>query len=343
MTAMVNFMAQQFQAQNIAPPMPAQRRHRALGRDRDRDEDPLPRTRIKTRDPDPYDGNDPSKLRAFISQCKLVFRARPDDFDDDEVKITYAVSWLKGTAQRWYEPTLALEDDQLPDFALRWDAFEDALKTTFGEPDPVNSATHRLDNLRMLDHHHITKYNVEFNEYSTITGFDERALFAKYYKGLAPRIKDGLVYSGRPDTLAELRTRAMNLDLRYWERRDEEKYRSAAVPSSSTPPSGSPSTPPSKSSRSQSAQPKSVSRSSTPSAPSSSKNDLSKILGPDGKLLPSEKERRRKNNLCMICGSKDHFSDKCDHRKDSASGRVATIDEDSASSAAEETSSDIPN
>ena len=108
MMAMVEFMTRQFQAQQVAPE--PRRRRRA----HDRDDDPAPRTRIKTRDPDTYDGNDPTKLCAFISQCKLVFRARPEDFDDDEVKITYAVSWLKGTAQRWYEPTLALEDHQLP-------------------------------------------------------------------------------------------------------------------------------------------------------------------------------------------------------------------------------------
>jgi len=108
MMAMVEFMTRQFQAQQVAPE--PRRRRRA----HDRDDYPAPQTRIKTRDPDTYDGNDPTKLCAFISQCKLVFRAHPEDFDNDEVKITYAVSWLKGTAQRWYEPTLALEDHQLP-------------------------------------------------------------------------------------------------------------------------------------------------------------------------------------------------------------------------------------
>ena len=48
----------------------------------------------------------------------------------------------------------------------------------------------------MQDHHHIMKYNVEFQEYAMITGFNKRALYAKYHKGLAPRIKDRLVYSG---------------------------------------------------------------------------------------------------------------------------------------------------
>jgi hypothetical protein len=95
----------------------------------------------------------------------------------------------------------------------------------------------------MHDHHHITKYNADFNEYATITSSDKRALYAKYYKGLAPRIKDGLVFSGRPNTLAELRVQTINLDLRCWERKDEERYKDNAI-SSQYPyktPSGSPS------------------------------------------------------------------------------------------------------
>lgn len=107
----------------------------------------------------------------------------------------YAVSWLKGTAQQWYEPILSLDDCDLPQFTLHWDTFEETLKTTFGEPNPVSSAMQKLNNLCMLDHHHITKYNIKFNKYSTITGFGKQALYAKYYKGLAPQIKDGLVYT----------------------------------------------------------------------------------------------------------------------------------------------------
>jgi len=45
----------------------------------------------------------------------------------------------------------------LPDFALEWDAFSEALKTTLGESDPINTATHKLDNHRIQDHHHTTK------------------------------------------------------------------------------------------------------------------------------------------------------------------------------------------
>ena len=69
-------------------------------------------------------------------------------------------------------------------------------------------------------------------------------------------------------------------------------------------------------------------RSSTPAASSSKPNklDLSKVLGPDRKLLPEEKERRKKNDLCLVCGGKGHFSDKCPHRKESVHARAANLE-----------------
>ena len=307
MMAMVEVKTCQFQAQ-LEVPLRARRR-----RAHDRDDEPAPRTRVKTNDPEPYDRNDPAKLRAFLSQGKRVFRARPDDFEDVEVKITYTVSWLKSTAQRWYEPNLALAEYDLPECAVRWDAFEEVLQTTFGEQDPINPASHKLDNLRMQGHHHITRYNVVFQEYATITGFDERLLYAKYYKGLAPRIKDGLVCSGRPDTPAELRTQAMNLDVRYWEGKDEVKYQTASNSSSqaSKSSSGPSHATPSSSSPTKSKLSPSKSQSPSPAAASSSskakKPDLSKVLG-----------------LCIICASKDHMSDRCPSRKD-AQRRAAQV------------------
>ena len=85
----------------------------------------------------------------------------------------------------------------------------------FGEPDPINAAIHKLSNLWMQDHHHITEYNVKFNEYSAITGLEGRYLYTKYHEGLASHVKDCLVYNGGPDTLAEFRIQATSLDLHY--------------------------------------------------------------------------------------------------------------------------------
>ena len=138
--------------------------------------------------------------------------------------------WLSGTALRWYEPNLELEDYDLPDFTLDWEVFEETLKTTFGEPNPVATTAHKLGNLTMRDGNHITRYNIDFNKYAVLTGFDKRALPTMYYKGFTPRIKDGLMYSSRPGTLRALQTQAQNLNLRYWERRDEDRAYDKSTP-----------------------------------------------------------------------------------------------------------------
>ena len=285
---------------------------------------PAPRGKIKARDPDPYDGSDPTKLRAFISQCRLVFRAPPRDFEEDHVKITYAVSWLTGTAQRWYEPTLALADDELPDFALYWEDFEEALKTTFGKPDPVASASYKLDQLVMKDTHHVNKYNVEFNELATITGYDERALFSMYYRGLPARIKDAFAINGKLDTLDELRNRAQAINARHWERKEEDRHR---APTSSSSPSKSSSATAQSPNRTSSYSSGSQPRHNTPFifASKPKTTDIGKVLGPDGKLLPAERDRRRRLNLCLLCASKDHMVDACPSRRDKAQARAVTI------------------
>ena len=98
----------------------------------------------------------------------------------------------------------------------------------------------------------------------------------------------------------------MNLNLCYWEQKDEEKYRTALNPSSqasksslgsahamsSSPSSSKPKFSPAKL---QSPSPMAASSSSKAKKP-----NLSKVLGLDGKLLPEEKDHHKRLSLCII-------------------------------------------
>jgi hypothetical protein len=218
----------------------------------------------------------------------------------------------------------------------------------FGEPDPVTLATINLNNLSMKDHHHITHYDIEFNEYAALLGYNNHALYTRYYRGLAPHLKDALVYSSKPTTLNGLRTRAQALDLRYWECKDKDHPQGGSSGSSNArPTSGSTvAMSLSHSSKGQSTYSRPSSRPAAHADPK--KPDIAKVLGPDGKLLPEEKERRRKNNLCLICTSKDHFSDKCPSHKDNSKAHAATLEavdegDQSEGSASKAESSEYPN
>ena len=79
-------------------------------------------------------------------------------------EITYTISQtiklrlptlIPSSALHWYKPNLTLPACALPHYTINWDAFQEALKSMFGEPDPVTLATMKLNNLIMKDHHHM--------------------------------------------------------------------------------------------------------------------------------------------------------------------------------------------
>ena len=60
----------------------------------------------KVQDPDTFDGIEPKKLQTFLVQCKLMFLDQPKAFHQDQAKVTFAQSYLKGMALEWFEPDL---------------------------------------------------------------------------------------------------------------------------------------------------------------------------------------------------------------------------------------------
>ena len=60
----------------------------------------------KVQEPDVFDGSDTRKLQPVLVQCTLNFRNCPDTFSTDSAKVTFALSYLKGTALNWFEPSL---------------------------------------------------------------------------------------------------------------------------------------------------------------------------------------------------------------------------------------------
>jgi len=74
---------------------------------------PTPNTNsrgTKARIPDTFSGTEPDKLNNFLFQCRLYFRANLVQFDMDIVKINFAMTYLTGVAQDWFEVGLNQED-----------------------------------------------------------------------------------------------------------------------------------------------------------------------------------------------------------------------------------------
>ena len=204
---------------------------------------------------------------------------------------------------------------------------------------------------------HIASYITRFNTHASNTSWNDASLAHRFYQGLPSRLKDEITRSGRPNNLPALRALAQDLDARYW-RREEELKREAAQNKSSgqnkqssgqqrgnnsgssnsnSNNSGSSSNKDNRSRQQNSGNQQSSA--STSSTSSGNKTDRPKLpVGADGKLTSAEKERRRKNNLCMYCGHKDHTAENCPERKKPARGRAAQTADDAAPLASSEPS-----
>ena len=157
--------------------------------------------RAKSKEPDTFDGSDPKKLNNFLLLCNLYFRQNPS-YTEDTTKITFALSYLRGMALEYFEPTL-LDSDDFLDWMDNWDAFVRTLRTQFGPIDPAGDTENGINYLKMQDNQRIIKYNIEFHRLAIRTGWDEAVLCHRYYTGLAERIKDIMGQQGKPATLED--------------------------------------------------------------------------------------------------------------------------------------------
>ena len=280
-----------------------------------------PGRKAKVKEPDTFDGTDSRKLNNFILLCNLYFRTNPSSYSDDEAKVNFALSYLRGIALEYFEPAL-LDSDDVPDWLEDWSEFIRTLRTQFGPIDPTADAEDGIDNLKMHDNQHIVKYNVEFNRLAIRTHWDESVLRHRYYSGLAERIKDIMGQQGKPSTLEDMKSLAHSIDARHWERL-REKSRAGKNKSEDKKPddknkdknsdnSGN-------STKNKKGNKNSNDKSGKSPSTSGASSSIADKLGKDGKLTPQERQRRYDNNLCMFCGGTGHTANQCPKSTSSAS------------------------
>lgn len=287
--------------------------------------------RARAKEPERFSGSDPSKLRTFLVSCELVFRAQPGSYNTDDSRINYAMSYLSGTAQTWFEPFIFDPPDPLPDFLESWAQFKDELVSNFGEPDAQANAEFKIRRLRMADNHKCARYSVEFMSIAPQTQWDDRALAAAYYDGLPDRLKDRIMerLGGRPRNLNDMRRAAQDYDTLYWQRQEEKsRSRAAHTPENSRTTTTTRSSTTSTTSGSNSGRTdNTTAKTSTSKSGGSNKsggrtNDLTGKLTNNNKLTNEERLRRISENLCLYCGKSGHRASDC--RLAAANSKKAT-------------------
>ncbi|KAF7362032.1 Retrotrans-gag domain-containing protein [Mycena venus] len=272
--------------------------------------------------------------------------------DDD--KILFTLSYLWGTAQKWFEPNLY---NQTLGAVLAWDEnwllFMKELTDNFDPQNPVGDAEDVIRQCQMKSSDRIATYIVAFDHLAAITGWGDQALHHQFYE-------DEMVHHTYVNNLPGNKEVARQIDAWYWQRESEKQQKHACHPLNNpnaghgTSGSGNPSDGnrgnkgPSGKLTSQPNNPSGQKGSRKPSegnlkdqsgstncnadpGPSQKKAKLyANNLGKDGKLKPEERERHIKAGLCLFCRGTSHTTDNCKNGNNppsssgNTSGKAAT-------------------
>ena len=109
----------------------------------------------------------------------------------DIVKINFAITYLTGVAQDWFEMGLNQKDQSiLQNWLFDWNLFVDKLYWHFGLSDPVGEVANMLNNLCMKPGNKISTYNMDFIHYVSQLGWGNSMLYYYYYQGLPNQIQN---------------------------------------------------------------------------------------------------------------------------------------------------------
>ncbi|KAF5343472.1 hypothetical protein D9756_003196 [Leucocoprinus leucothites] len=170
--------------------------------------------------PDTFSSSDPKKLNTFLIQCHLYFRANPTQFQHNNQKVDFAMTYLTSVALDWFEVGLTQEEQGVfHDWFDNWSAFVHELRMHFGIANLKGEAAEMLDTLHMKLGDKIATYNVEFLKHASQLSWNDEVLCHRYYKGLLNCIQDPLSTheQGKPTTFKEMHCLAIVYDRCYWE------------------------------------------------------------------------------------------------------------------------------
>jgi Retrotransposon gag protein len=239
-----------------------------------------------------------SKLRGFLTQLKIRFRTYPKRYATHEDKITCAISHLTGQALDWITPRV---EGKRPMFDT-WEEFEENIKVNYGDTDAEETARQRLEDLRQTDT--VAAYWTAFQNEMIQLDYNDSVLQTMFLKGVENYIKQRYIDNEiKKKNVTELATWAIELDNRR--RRMKHLMKNPVITQTV----------------------KTITETTTPRrqdgtfAPKLTTSQGGDAMDLDAtkkvrytKLAEEEKQRRRKNGLCLYCGGKGHFANQCPMR-----------------------------
>jgi hypothetical protein len=141
--------------------------------------------------------------KAFLTSCRTYMRLCPEAFEDDEMKIVWAMSYMKsGRASRWATREFELEAKTSHLRFIDWFDFEEEFRRDFLPLDAEAAAVNTLETSAYFQgKRSVDDYLDAFRDLIEDSGYtDPKTVVVKFRRGLDRRIATALagMASGRP-------------------------------------------------------------------------------------------------------------------------------------------------
>ncbi|KAI3610775.1 hypothetical protein WG66_006853 [Moniliophthora roreri] len=138
---------------------------------------------VKVAAPEPFDG-DRKETRRFLTEVEIYLRMHPTEYDTDEKKCLFFLSYLRGKdTQAWKQRNTDLIFNwKSGDDELEWDDLKNAFKKHYLPIDIKADAQLRIEDMKMGER--ADNYVNEFRVLADESGYDDEALAHIFQKGL---------------------------------------------------------------------------------------------------------------------------------------------------------------
>ncbi len=172
---------------------------------------------VKTNPPEEFSGAR-GKLTQFFTQSALYIYNNQGHFQDDEKRIMFMISYLRGDAYKLIEPFLTeffLKGNQMSMETRRTltvlQAFQEKLTLSFGSIDEERKADREIRALRQTAS--AGDYAVKFERLKAYLSWNDESYRSQFFNGLKWEVKDQLLKKEtQPDSLSSLIDMAIKLD-----------------------------------------------------------------------------------------------------------------------------------
>jgi hypothetical protein len=246
----------------------------------------------KLKSPSPFKGNK-AEAEEFILKCQSIFDICHRTYYDDKTKLAFVYNLLEGDAYQWLKP--ALLNQQKQSWTESWEEFKVEFFKNFADSDIKETSRQKLKALRQTTS--ASTYATDFKKYALYLDWSDEALRQAFFDGLKFDVQDRLLSPQRFATFYELVDAAIEWDNLLFQRRRAHPALRTSRPFANA---------------------REITR---PSVVNVYKPVEAAIKGPwpmdvdsvqpRKPLTQSEKDERRKKNLCLYCGKPGHQVQDC--------------------------------